>query len=76
MNINKVKLSAKNTKFSSKDRWKTIKCLLGKDNMEDIHVPSLIQNGQPINDTNENANAFKQYFRSQTELDDSNIPVL
>ena len=76
MNINKVKLSAKNTKFSSKDLWKTIKSLLGKDNMENIHVPPLMQNGQPINDTNEKANAFKQYFQSQTELDDSNIPVL
>ena len=42
--------------------------------MEDI--PPLIQNGQPINDPNDKAYIFNQYFQSQTELDDSNIPVL
>ena len=41
--------------------------------MDDI--PPLIQNGQPINDPNDKANVFNQYFQSQTELDDSNIPV-
>ena len=38
-------------------------------------IPPLIQNGQPINDPNDKANVFNQYFQSQTELDDSNIPV-
>ena len=72
----KIKLSEKITsgKFSSKDWWKTIKTLLGKDKMDDI--PPLIKNGQPINDPNHKANIFNQYFQSQTELDDSNIPVL
>ena len=71
----KIKLSEKITpgKFSSKDWWKTIKTLLGKDKMDDI--PPLIKNGQPINDPNDKANIFNQYFQSQTELDDSNIPV-
>ena len=41
--------------------------------MEDIPPP--IQNGQPINDPNDKANVFNLYFQSQTELDDSNIPV-
>ena len=41
--------------------------------MEDI--PPLIQNGQPINDPNDRANAFNWYFQSQTELDDINIQV-
>ena len=41
--------------------------------MDDI--PPLIQNGQPINDPNDKANILNQYFQSQTELDDSNIPV-
>ena len=41
--------------------------------MEDI--PPLIKNGQPINDPNDKANVFNQYFQSQTELDDGNIPV-
>ena len=71
----KIKLSEKITsgKFSSKDWWKTIKTPLGKDKMDDI--PPLIKNGQPINDPNDKANIFNQYFQSQTELDDSNIPV-
>ena len=38
-------------------------------------IPPLIQNGQPLNDPNDKAIAFNQYFQSQTELDDSNIPV-
>ena len=38
-------------------------------------IPPLIQNGQTINDPNDKAIAFNQYFQSQTELDDSNIPV-
>ena len=42
--------------------------------MEDIHVPPLIQNGQPKNDPNEKDNAFNQYFQSQRELDESNTP--
>ena len=49
------------------------KSILGKDKMEDI--PPLIQNGQPINDPNDRANVFNQYFQSQTELYDINIPV-
>ena len=49
------------------------KSILGKDKMEAI--PPLIQNGQPINDPNDKYNAFNQYFQSQTELDDINIPV-
>ena len=44
-----------------------------ENKIEDI--PPLIQNGQPINDSNDRANAFNQYFQSQTELDDINIPV-
>ena len=40
-----------------------------------MELPPLIQNGQPINDPNDKAIAFNQYFQSQTELDDSNIPV-
>ena len=42
--------------------------------MEDI--PPLIQNGQPINDPNDKANVFNQYFQSQTELDDIPVPEL
>ena len=52
---------------------KTIKTLISKDKMDDIPPP--IQNGQPINDPNDKANIFNQYFQSQTELEDSNIPV-
>ena len=59
--------------FSSKDWWKTVKLLLGKDNNDDI--PPLLLNGQPINDPNDKANAFNHYFHSQTQLDDSNVPV-
>ena len=46
---------------------------LGKDNNDDI--PPLLLNGQPINDSNYKANAFNHYFHSQTQLDDSNVPV-
>ena len=60
-------------KFSSKYWWKTVKLLLGKDNNDDI--PPLLLNGQPINDPNDKANAFNHYFHSQTQLDDSNVPV-
>ena len=60
-------------KFSSKAWWKTVKLLLGKDNNDDI--PPLLLNGQPINDPNDKANVFNHYFHSQTQLDDSNVPV-
>ena len=50
-----------------------MKLRLGKDNNDDI--PHLLLNGQPINDPNDKANAFNQYFHSQTQLDDSNVPV-
>ena len=50
------------------------KTLLCKDKIEDISP--LIQNGHPINDPNDKANVFNQYVQPQTELDDSNIPVL
>ena len=60
-------------KFSSKDWWKTVKLLLGKDKNDDI--PPLLLNGQPINDPRDKANAFKHYFYSQTQLDYSNVPV-
>ena len=66
---NKIKTG----KFSSKDRWKTVKLLLGKDNNDDI--PPLLLNDQPINDPNDQANAFNHYFHSQTQQDDSNVPV-
>ena len=50
-----------------------MKLLLGKDNNDDI--PPLLLNGQPISDSNDKANAFNHYFHSQTQLDDSNVPV-
>ena len=73
--VHKISLSNKITtgKFSSKDWWKTVKLLLGKDNNDDI--PPLLLNGQPINDPNDKANAFNHYFHSQTQLDDSNVPL-
>ena len=46
---------------------------LGKDKNDDI--PPLLLNGIPINDPNDKANAFNHYFHSQTQLDDSNVPV-
>ena len=42
--------------FSSKDWWKTVKLLLGKDKHNDI--PPLLLNGQPINDHNDKANVL------------------
>ena len=71
----KVRLSEKITpgKCSCKDWWKTIKYLLGKDNME--YIPPLIQNRQLIDDPKGKANAFNQHIQSQTELNNSNILV-
>ena len=50
-----------------------MKLLLGKDK-NDV-IPPLLLNGQPINDPNDKANAFNQYFHSKNQLDDSNVPV-
>ena len=59
--------------ISSKDWWKTFKCLIEKDKTDPI--PPLNHNGKQINDPTEKANAFNKYFHLQSQLDDRNKPV-
>ena len=64
----------KSDNISSKDWWKTFKCLIGKDKTDPI--PPLNHNGKQINDPTEKANAFNKYFHLQSQLNDRNKPVL
>ena len=63
----------KSDNISSKDWWKTFKCLIGKDKTDPI--PPLNHNGKQINDPTEKANAFNKYFHLQSQLDDRNKRV-
>ena len=62
--------------LSSKDWWKTFKCLINSSKQENL--PPLSYNGRMFNSPKEKANLLNGYFESQTQLDDygKEIPPL
>ena len=63
----------KSNNFTIKDWWKTTKKLLNSSN--DTFIPPINHNNVFLENDKDKANAFNEYFSSQSKVDDSNVHI-
>jgi hypothetical protein len=59
----------------SKQYWNIIKSLMNYDSPDSRSIPPLQLDGYLICDNKEKAKMFNDFFCSQSDLDDTNIPT-
>ena len=64
----------KNNKLNSKDWWKIVKSILGKNSIAET-IPTLYHDGKYFDDPEDKANIINNYFQVQSSVDDRNASL-